>query len=286
MRPAHLILVVVLLFWPCLLPAADGGNAEGTMKVDGITVPLSYAYALVYGNEEGMLGGPELRLLLADREVPLSLLSGPILDRLDSHARRGEVRGLVLRLDLQRLTEATVSGSVLLAPTDPETSLMFVTLTPQEALENLHVTEATVSGKLAFAVAGDSPGEEVSIAATFHAPNVRDELSARLSEPAAVTSPPVQALLKWNEALRVGDFERLRDLSTTEKYREVESFRLEVGDDAFRKMVASEVTPDADLRRQIKVVIIRGERAFVVLEDEEGRTLATALRVGDRWIVD
>jgi hypothetical protein len=36
-------------------------------------VNLNHVLIVRYGNEEGFGGGPELRILLADREIPLSV---------------------------------------------------------------------------------------------------------------------------------------------------------------------------------------------------------------------
>jgi len=284
LRLAALIGALAVPLLPAL--AIDPGTAQGTMTADGITVPLTHAYALVYGNEEGMLEGPEMRVLLTDRDVPIAVLSGPILDRLDGMARKGEVRGLVLRLDLQQLAKGPINGTVLLAPADPETSLTFLTLSGGEGIESLQVTDTRVSGKVAFSVAGDTPAESATAQAAFGAPKFRDEISARMTGAEAASSPPAQVLARWNDALRNGDFEQLRSLSGDDKYHELEAFRAEVGNDGFRKVVASEVPSGDEVRRQIKEVIIRGNRAFIIIDDDEARNVATATRIGDHWVVD
>lgn len=287
MRLALLLAALTGVSLPAAALAIDPGTAQGSMTTDGITVPLTHSVALVYDNEEGLLDEPELRLLLADREVPLGVLSGPILDRLDLLARRGEVRGLVLRLDPQRLTAAAVNGTVLLAPADPERSLTFLTLEDASGIEALKVSESRVVGKLAFTLSGDTPADSVAVQASFNAPRFRDEISARISDSEAADSPPVQVLMRWNEALRAGDFDALKGLSSDDKYAELETFRAEVGDEALRKVVVSEVPSGDVVRRQIKEVVIRGSRAFIIIEDDdETRTVATATRIGERWVVD
>lgn len=286
MRLVWLLAVLTGVFLPAPAFAIDPGTAQGSMTADGITVPLTHAVALLYGNEEGLLDGPELRLLLSDREVPLAVLSGPILDRLDDLARRGEVRGLVLRLDPQRLMAAQVNGTVLLAPADPERSLTFLTLDGGGSIEALEVSETRVAGTLAFTLTGDTPADSVAAQVRFSAPRFRDVIVARVSGSQAADSPPVQVLIRWNEALRAGDFDALKGLSSNEKYAELETFRADVGDEALRKVVASEVPTGDEVRRQIKEMVIRGDRAFIIIDDDETRNVATASRIGDRWVVD
>lgn len=275
---------VVLTGLPAL--AIDPGTARGTLSTDGIDVPLSYAFAVVYGNEEGMLEEPELRLLLTDREVPISVLSGPILDRLDSLARKGAVRGLVLRFDQKRLQKTSINGTVLVAPADPETSLTFFTLGSGEGVDAFDVTETRVTGALKFSISGDTPAETLTVQATFSAPRFYDEVSARLEGADAAASPAAQVLVRWNDALRRLDFAELKRLSSDDKYHEVDTFRLEVGDEAFRKVVATEIAAGEVLRSQIKEVLIRGNRAFIIIEDDEARNVATATREADGWRVD
>lgn len=53
--------------------AAPDSQVQATLTFRGATVNLNHVLIVRYGNEEGFGGGPELRILLADREIPLSV---------------------------------------------------------------------------------------------------------------------------------------------------------------------------------------------------------------------
>ena len=80
--------------------AIDPGHATGYLEIDGERIELREAFAHLHRNPDGRLPfTPELRIVLADREVPQASLGGlealPVLDL----ARAGDVRGLLIRLD-------------------------------------------------------------------------------------------------------------------------------------------------------------------------------------------
>jgi hypothetical protein len=80
--------------------AIDPGQASGYLEIDGKRIELREAFAHLHRNPDGRLPfTPELRIVLADREVPQASLAGlealPVLDL----ARAGDVRGLLIRLD-------------------------------------------------------------------------------------------------------------------------------------------------------------------------------------------
>jgi hypothetical protein len=93
----------LVLFLLAVIPSAaaiDPGRAEGWVELDGERVELPEAYAHLHPNREGRLPyTPELRIALADREIPQESLRG--LDELPvlGLAAAGRVRGLLLRLD-------------------------------------------------------------------------------------------------------------------------------------------------------------------------------------------
>ena len=93
-------LVFLLLAVVPTAAAIDPGHATGYLEIDGERIELREAFAHLHRNPEGRLPfTPELRVVLADREVPQASLEGletlPVLDL----ARAGDVRGLLVRLD-------------------------------------------------------------------------------------------------------------------------------------------------------------------------------------------
>jgi hypothetical protein len=93
-------LVFLLMLAIPTAAAIDPGRADGYVRLDGTRVELHEAFAHLHPNRDGHLPfTPELRIVLADREVPQASLAGldplPVLEL----ARSGQVRGLLLRLD-------------------------------------------------------------------------------------------------------------------------------------------------------------------------------------------
>lgn len=102
--------------------AIDPGRASGYVEIEGKRIELREAFAHLHGNAEGRLAfTPELRLVLADREVPQSSLAGleslPVIEL----ARTGQVRGLLIRLDPDE--PGTVQLTLLVPPQAPDGSL-------------------------------------------------------------------------------------------------------------------------------------------------------------------
>ena len=98
-----LTIASLVLFLLGVIPSAaaiDPGRAEGWVEFDGERVELREAFAHLHPNRDGRLPyTPELRVVLADREIPQESLRGldelPVLEL----AAAGRVRGLLLRLD-------------------------------------------------------------------------------------------------------------------------------------------------------------------------------------------
>lgn len=287
----RLLLAVIIVLGLGIPPAEaiDPGQADGVLVVADSRIPLKHAYAMVYGNEEGMLEGPELRILLTDRKLPQSILSGPILDRLDALAREDQVRGVLLRLDPAAPKDSAVNGTLLVAPSEPQASLTFFTTQTtggQGSFEALDVAGNRVTGQTKLKMPGDDSTEAFEYRAGFSAPLFRDEITQRAKGNDARGHPAAQAMLAWNEAMLKADFTALRELSAADKYQELQAFRTEVGEQAFLLIVASEATPTDQLRQQIVEVIVRGDRAFILMEADGTRNVAMASRQGERWVID
>ena len=149
------LVFLLLSFVPAAL-AIDPGRASGFMTVDGERVALREAYALLYsGHDRRSDFSPELRLVLADREIPQASLAGtaplPVLEL----ARTGKVRGLLIRLDPDdsgalRLTPLLPPGSAAAAASDRP-----VTRASGRVLRNLRLSAQRVGGDLECPPAAD-----------------------------------------------------------------------------------------------------------------------------------
>ena len=128
MRRLFPVLVMALLGLARPAAALDPGTADGSVTLGGKSIDLTTAYATHYFNDQGLADGPELRILLADRKIDVDLLAGPLVDPVERAARSGQIRGVLLRVDPERLGAAPVRGTLLIpvgsAPQDLEASAM------------------------------------------------------------------------------------------------------------------------------------------------------------------
>jgi hypothetical protein len=242
-------LLIATLLVPGQSPAIDPGWAKGRLVTARGEVALTHAYALEHRDEEGVGGGAELRILLADREVRETLLSGPLFTAVERECRDRGLRGVLLRLDPQRLAAAPVRVAVLEAAPESPPGLHFVTLPGGSAgLEPLRVDPTRVTGK-ARRVRGGGAGE-FGYDATFSAPRFVDVVTERLSGPRAATSAPALALLEAEHAA---------------------------------------VGATSDQRRRagrVVEVVVRGDRASVVVQEKGGRRVSVLVQQDGVWKVD
>jgi hypothetical protein len=126
------------------------------IMADGERVALREAYALLHTSRDGGSEfSPELRLVLADREIPQETLAGSAPLPVFELARTGRVRGLLIRLDpedssILRLTPLLPPGSAAAATPDrPATGAS------GRILRNLRRSTQRVSGDLECPPAAD-----------------------------------------------------------------------------------------------------------------------------------
>lgn len=129
--------------------AIDPGRAQGWAEIDGERVELHEAYAHLHPNREGRLPyTPELRIVVADREIPQESLRG--LDELPvlALAAASRVRGLLFRLDPDE--PGTLSITPLLPPSGGRESLRThrYTGTGQAVLRKLRLAPTRVGGEI------------------------------------------------------------------------------------------------------------------------------------------
>lgn len=280
--------LMALALAACATPALaiDPGKATGTLTTAQGSVSLSHAYAMQYFNEEGLAEGPQLRLLLTDRPVDQDLLSGPTLAELARVVRKGGVKGVVLRLDPKELNKVPVRGTLLVPPATPRDGVHFFTIAGSAGgFESLKVANNRVTGKAAFR-SNAADASAFSYEATFSAPLFKDDPSGRLIGRKAVESPPAQALLAFERSLRLGDLTGASGYATAAKMAEMDAYQAALGPAAFLEEVAAS-TPDSRVReQQIQEVVLRGKRAYVIIQEESGRTIAPLLHTQGTWQVD
>lgn len=267
--------------------AAGTGKADGSLSAGPASVELRTAYATQYFNEEGLADGPELRILLADRKVDLDLLAGPTADAIERIARKGELQGILLRLDPTQLAKAPVRGTLLMQPPSPSDSLMHFTITGDSGgFDALQVSKDRVQGKVQFqSAAGTSPA--FGYRSAFSARVVQDRPTARLIGARAQESPPAKTVLAFERALLDGDLATVSAHTTPARFAGLDADFVRVGAAVFLEQVRAQLPDPAMRPRQIREVVIHGSRAWVVMIKEDGsRTIAALVHTDGVWKVD
>jgi hypothetical protein len=263
--------------------AIDEGVAKGSLKVDGTAIALTHAYCHRHDNEEGLLDGPQLRILVVDREVPHTLLAGINTARLDELARKGGVQGVLLMADARDPT-AGVRGVLLMAAKNPGKPLAGFSISGGDGgFRQLQIGNNRVLGDVHHDSTRNAPAFEY--AATFSAPLFHEEpISDRLSGAKAVESAPFKVLAAYSKALGAGELDAARRLATPESFREVDALIAQVGRPAALKMFRDvSVMLGAKDKPQ---VFVRGRRALIVFQAGESRVMPSLLQAGGKWLVD
>jgi hypothetical protein len=178
--------------------ALDLGAASGRYAHDNVRIEVSHAIALMQDNTEGLLDhGPQMRVLLSDRDAPIQALYGIAFPPVRAMARQGGLRGLLLEFDPADRTSLRIT--VLAKPDDPTEFAPSLSLSNSNGLwRRLTVDAAHVEGEFQ---SGDDPG----LAFSFSAPVSTDPVTADLKGAAALSSEQVRVLNARAQALGRGD---------------------------------------------------------------------------------
>lgn len=240
--------------------ALDPGRAEGRYNDDGVDFKVTHALALAMDNVEGFSDHETgLRVLLSDREVPLSAICGLAFPPVWGMARDGQLEGLLLGFDPADRT--SLLATILTRP-EPGYSLGTTTLSNTEGLwQRLDVTGNRVVGEFK----NDASSRMVF---AFNAPIFTNAVEADLKGPAAAASEPVRVLLARAEAIGRRDFKAAAALSTANVSRNFDAIPPEVLKDIAKL--------SAEMARRLKSprrVVIRRETAAVMLGEGEWASL-------------
>jgi len=283
-----LLLISLLMFSApfTTAQAIDPGRAQGTLQLNDTTIPITQAYAQLHDNAEGLLDLPkELRILLADREVPQEALNGIVFLPVTELARQGKVRGILIRLDPDRRNTAYVT--LLHPPKDEGTSLMTLTISGTEpAMKKLVIGGNRVSGETENRDdRGPRPGElpAMSYSVRFDAPLFNEpKVTADIKGRAAQDSPQVAILRKKVKAMQEGDFETLKRLTSDKANRQNEAFLAKAGPDVKEMMKAAGRDMEQSIKN-ISRVVVRGKQAVVIFAD---KSWANFVLEGNNWKSD
>ena len=247
--------------------AIDPGKAIGRYNDDGVDFKVTHALALAVDNAEGFGDSDQgLRVLLSDREVPLSAICGLAFPPVWGMARDGRLEGLLLKFDP---ADKTALVATILTKPEPGYSLATTTISNSEGLwSRLEAGPTRVAGEL------KADASERMIF-EFSAPVFTNAIEADLKGAAAAASEPVKVLLARAEALSRRDFKAAAALSTEDAAK---------GFDTIPPEVLKEITKlTAEMTRRLrnpKRVVIRRETAAVMLGEGEW---ASVVKVDGVW---
>jgi hypothetical protein len=268
-----LIGIVCLVLPPGPASAIDPGTADGWLQVNTKTIPLRHSYAHLHDNTEGLLDRTrELRIVLSDREIRESALSGMVGLPVQDMAKKGTVQGLLIRLDPS--SPSSMQITLLYPPANPEASLLTQTIggTGARVLKEFKMMGQRVSGAIENhdrSGSGSVDLPKLAYSVKFSAPLFREApITGNLKGKEAASSPLVKILRKKASALAKGDFDAVRKLSSRDSYRRLEPFLAQLGPDA--KTFAAQAAVDLEKSlSQIDRVVVRGERASVIFADKQ-----------------
>jgi hypothetical protein len=271
--------------------AIDPGSATGTLNVDGDAVALKYAYAHLHDNAEGWLDtNKEMRIVVSDREIPQETIGGlnPFFS-LSAMVREGSVRGVFIRFDPDK--PKSVMVTVLYPPKEQGSALAnrMISNDSESPLENLRISELRVSAAMKQATDGDKelgwPSESYSF--KFSAPLFKEPaVTAILKGKKALDSPQVKALLAKGAALKSGDLETVKRICSERSGRDMERFLAQSKGEAAGRMRESGQEIEQSIRTGKIRLIVRGERASLVVDSKEGKSIYGFFRKDGKWLVD
>jgi hypothetical protein len=150
--------------------AIDPGRVAGYVSTGDTRIELREAYAHLHGgHRDRPPREPELRLVLADREIPQATLAGPDVSAVLELARAGAVRGLLIEFNPDET--GTLALTLLMPPKSADDG--FIKRQDRQAadpvLRNLSLSLQRVGGDIAC-----PPSDDLECAAHFSAPLFTD----------------------------------------------------------------------------------------------------------------
>jgi hypothetical protein len=265
--------------------AIDPGTAQGTLSINSETIALTHSTAHLHDNAEGLLDRPkELRIVLSDREIPYESLRGIVFLPVEYMARENRVRGLLITMDPNNQSKVVVT--LLAQSAKPGQSLMTLTLsaTGQKLFKKLILSKVRVTGEMEHADTrenGDQDLPKLTYSVKFSAPLFKElPVTANLKGKAAQNSPQAKVYREKISALKKGDFEAVKRLSSEQANRR-DAAMLAQMDDQTKKASAAEAAADMEQSlKLIKRVVVRGDSAVIIFSEKQW---ATFVREGGQW---
>ncbi|MBV9864367.1 MAG: hypothetical protein JO316_03405 [Abitibacteriaceae bacterium] len=300
MKRCAFVLLTAILFafssacCPALAQTPYTGQAVGNLVVDGKPIALHCAYVVEVNNveEKGLLmAGPQKYyvIVLSDIALPRSSVSdrnAPLSERHSlveafapmSQSAAGKMHGILLKLEPGK----KVPFQAQLFYPGVDVGFTVVGTQYPDRVEGSKHEGNLLSGKAILTPAQNTGLEKgpkkYQYSATFSAPILAESaVTQQLEGREALDSPPVQVIREYLVAGKKGDVETLRRLTAA-------SHQTYLSNKEFLKSLRS---GDQDkLVEQVKRVVVRGDKATVVVVNEKpnySQTMMQLVREQGTW---
>lgn len=248
---------------------------------------MSHVYAHLHDNAEGLLNYPkELRIVFSDREVPQESLRGIVFLPVEDLARENRMRGWMMQFNPNDPDKVVVT--LLQAPPTPRHSLMTLTLstTGEKLFKKLNVSKTRIAGEVEHSDTRESEGTDLpklSYTAIFSAPLFNElPVTADLKGAVAQKSPQIKIYREKIIAMKKGDFETVKRLSSERANRRDAAMLAQLGDQA-KTMAAEGAREMEQSLKEVKRVVVRENTAVMLFS---AKHWATFVREGTNWKTD
>lgn len=271
-------------------PSAPAASVQGTVKIGDRKIALKHACAHFHDNAEGLLDlAQELRVVVTDVEVPPESIRGIAFLPVEDLARKGEVHGLVIKLDPGQPNSVVIT--LLDKPEEEGASLLTLTrsVTGQELWKSFAYAPGQASGELVENEASEHDEHPLTYAFKFSAPVVDEPaVTADLKGKAALASPQVAVLRAKAKAMAAGDLEAMKKSSSVAAAASGEAHMAQMGlsPEAMKAMMkeyAPSMLKDAGA---IQRVVVRGDRAVAFSRGESESTWFNFVLENGEWKSD
>ncbi|MDK9718015.1 MAG: hypothetical protein OEL57_08915 [Trichlorobacter sp.] len=286
-----LLALFAVICFPLLALAIDPGTANGSLTVGATVVNLTHSYAHLHDNaEDGPNSKKEMRILVADRAVQQEAIAGlnPFFT-LSAMVRKGTVRGVLVRFDPAKPKEVVVT--VLFPQQEERYSLGNKTISQSERspLDKLVITNLRVSAAMEQSSEGNPvqgwPAEKYAF--SFNAPLFREPaVTAILKGKQALNSPQVKAVLAKTAAMAKGDYAAVKSVCTERSIEEMDGFMAQGKDESLKMMAEAGKQMGQAVKKSPLTLVVRGDRATLLIKQQDGRSMIGLVKRSGVWLVD
>jgi hypothetical protein len=288
-----LIAFVLLLAMPLRAQEAAKPGIEGQLLVEGKTIPFTHVYAYKHDNAEGIYDSAKIiKILLADSAVPPNTLHSVF--RPMELVRQGKLHGILLEVDPAK--SEGFSGRLLYEWKDKNIPAPSFTVLNHEEhrFTDFKFADGWVSGTVRMTKPDEHGSFEVDgkpvtyqYNATFRVKvEAPPPVTATLTGEKARSSPLVKPILAYHAAGKRGDMAAIRKIAPPEMLQRFEEMKKQMGEKEAMKMFREfwkNAPPTETLRKQITKIVVRGDRASVIVKEKDGTSWMTLVRQNGVW---